>query len=42
MLAIRFHRNGAYASRIFVTTTLLAIVTIAPVVAFAQMMGIVM
>jgi len=40
MLAIRFHRNGAYASRIFVTTTLLAIVTIAPVVALAQMMGI--
>ncbi len=42
MMAIRFQRNGAYASRIFVVTTLLAIITIAPVVALAQMMGIVM
>ncbi len=42
MLAIRFSRNGSYASRIFVVTTLLAIVTIAPMVALAQMMGIVM
>ena len=41
MLAIRFGRNGAYASRIFVITTLLAIATIAPVVALAQVMGIV-
>lgn len=40
MLAIRFGKNSAYASHIFVSTTLLAIFTIPAVVALAQMMGV--
>jgi predicted permease len=41
MMAIRFHKNSAYASRIFVITTLLSIATIVLMVAFAQRLGIV-
>lgn len=41
MMSIHFHKNSAYASRIFVITTLLSIATIVSMVTFAQRLGIV-
>jgi len=40
MLAIRYNKDSAYASRLFVSSTLFAVVTIPVVVIFAQFLGI--